>query len=449
MKPFMICHMCTTIDGKILSRRWSRMPGVKNSSSLFETTAASFGIALDRRYDDDEGVLPQTVRTEPGCRWSGTVYVATQTANRFAIGVDVRSETHWKSGEVDGDHVVLLLTDRVSDDYLAHLKSAGVSYLFCGKREVDLSVALDKLARKFKLKKAMVQGGGKMNGSFLHAGLIDEISQVIVPVADGGQGVSVFVDIPGKTPKKAAAHLKRKSVKLMNGGVIWVKYQVAAQFGKFPTKEFLMNYTSLGKTGLKVSRICLGCMSYGVPERGPHPWSLDEDKSGRSSSGRSKPASISSTPPTSIPTARARRSSAGRCEIRQARRDRARDQGARPDARPSRTAAGLSRKAILTEIDASLRRLGTDYVDLYQIHRWDYETPIEETLEALHDVVKAGKARYIGASSMYAWQFCKALYLADAQRLDAVRLDAEPLQPALSRGRARDDAAVRRSRGSA
>jgi aryl-alcohol dehydrogenase-like predicted oxidoreductase len=74
---------------------------------------------------------------------------------------------------------------------------------------------------------------------------------------------------------------------------------------------------------------------------------------------------------------------------------------------------GLSRKAIFSEIDASLRRLGADYVDLYQAHRWDYDTPIEETLEALHDVVKAGKARYIGASSMYSWQFCKALYLAD------------------------------------
>ena len=81
--------------------------------------------------------------------------------------------------------------------------------------------------------------------------------------------------------------------------------------------------------------------------------------------------------------------------------------------RPDANGAGLSRKAILTEIDHSLRRLGTDYVDLYQIHRWDYDTPIEETLEALHDVVKAGKARYIGASSMYAWQFAKALYLAD------------------------------------
>ena len=81
--------------------------------------------------------------------------------------------------------------------------------------------------------------------------------------------------------------------------------------------------------------------------------------------------------------------------------------------RPDPNGRGLSRKAIMTEIDASLRRLGTDYVDLYQIHRWDYDTPIEETLEALHDVVKAGKARYIGASSMHAWQFCKALHLAD------------------------------------
>ena len=105
---------------------------------------------------------------------------------------------------------------------------------------------------------------------------------------------------------------------------------------------------------------------------------------------------------------------------------------------------GLSRKAIMTEIDASLRRLGTDYVDLYQIHRWDPTTPIEETLEALHDVVKAGKARYIGASSMWAWQFAKALYVADRQRLDPVRLDAEPLQPALPRGGAGDAAALRR-----
>ena len=111
--------------------------------------------------------------------------------------------------------------------------------------------------------------------------------------------------------------------------------------------------------------------------------------------------------------------------------------------RPGPNGAGLSRKAILQEIDASLSRLGTDYVDLYQIHRWDPETPIEETMEALHDVVRAGKARYLGASSMYAWQFAKAQHVAQTARLDAVRLDAEPLQPDLPRGGAGDAPALR------
>ena len=111
--------------------------------------------------------------------------------------------------------------------------------------------------------------------------------------------------------------------------------------------------------------------------------------------------------------------------------------------RPGPNGAGLSRKAIMTEIDDSLRRLGTDYVDLYQIHRWDHATPIEETLEALHDVVKAGKARYIGASSMYAWQFAKALTLAERERLDTVRQSMQNyVQSALPRGRARDAAAL-------
>ena len=111
---------------------------------------------------------------------------------------------------------------------------------------------------------------------------------------------------------------------------------------------------------------------------------------------------------------------------------------------PGENGGGLSRKHILAAIDASLRRLGIDYVDLYQIHRWDPDTPIEETMEALHDVVRAGKARYIGASSMFAWQFAKAQHVGRAQRLDPLRLDAEPLQPALPRGGAGDDPAVRR-----
>ena len=174
-----------------------------------------------------------------------------------------------------------------------------------------------------------------------------------------------------------------------------------------------MEYVNLGKSGLKVSRICLGCMSYGVPDRGAHPWSLDE--------AQSRPfikqavelginffdtANVYSDGTSEEITGRALRDFARRDEVVIATK-------LFSPMRKDPNGKGLSRKAIMTEIDASLRRLGTDYIDLYQTHRWDHETPIEETLEALHDVVKIGKARYIGASSMHAWQFCKALYTAD------------------------------------
>ncbi len=174
-----------------------------------------------------------------------------------------------------------------------------------------------------------------------------------------------------------------------------------------------MEFTKLGRTGLDVSRICLGCMSFGVPERGMHPWTLDEEKS-RPYYRRALELGINffdtantySDGTSEEILGRAMRDFARRDEIVIATK-------CYFPFRKGPNGSGLSRKAIMTAIDGSLRRLGMDHVDLYQIHRWDYRTPIEETLEALHDLVKAGKVRYIGASSMYAWQFCKALYLAD------------------------------------
>ena len=174
-----------------------------------------------------------------------------------------------------------------------------------------------------------------------------------------------------------------------------------------------MDYVNLGKSGLKVSRICLGCMSYGVPERGSHLWSLPEDKS-RPFIKRAielginffDTANVYSDGTSEEIVGRALRDFAKRDEVVLATK-------VHGKMRADPNGKGLSRKAIMSEIDASLKRLETDYVDLYQIHRWDYDVPIEETLEALHDVVKAGKARYIGASSMHAWQLCKAQYLAD------------------------------------
>ena len=174
-----------------------------------------------------------------------------------------------------------------------------------------------------------------------------------------------------------------------------------------------MEYVRLGHTGLEVSRIALGCMTYGEPGRGNHPWTLDEEAS-RPLIRRAVEAGITFFDTANVYSDGSSEEIVGRALAEMTRREEvviATKVHGRM--RPGPNGAGLSRKAVMTEVDASLSRLGTDYIDLYQIHRWDPVTPIEETLEALHDVVKAGKARYIGASSMYAWQFAQALYLAD------------------------------------
>ncbi len=174
-----------------------------------------------------------------------------------------------------------------------------------------------------------------------------------------------------------------------------------------------MDYTKLGNTGMDVSRICLGCMGFGDAERWVHKWVLNEENS--------RPiikkalelginffdtANVYSIGKSEEILGRALKDFANRDEVVIATK-------VHGKMREGPNGAGLSRKAILSEIDKSLKRLGTDYVDLYQIHRWDYQTPIEETMEALHDVVRAGKARYIGASAMLAWQFQKALHVAE------------------------------------
>jgi aryl-alcohol dehydrogenase-like predicted oxidoreductase len=173
-----------------------------------------------------------------------------------------------------------------------------------------------------------------------------------------------------------------------------------------------MRYINLGNTGAKVSELCLGCMSFGVPDRGDHPWTLPEEDS-RKVIRQAVDLGINFFDTANTYSDGTSEEIVGRALKDFTRREEVvlatkvffpMHKG--PNGR------GLSRKAMFTAIDASLHRLGTDYVDLYQIHRWDYATPIEETLEALHDVVRSGKVRYLGASSMYAWQFSKALHLA-------------------------------------
>ncbi|MCE2564556.1 aldo/keto reductase [Komagataeibacter sp. FNDCF1] len=174
-----------------------------------------------------------------------------------------------------------------------------------------------------------------------------------------------------------------------------------------------MDYVKLGSTGVDISRLCLGCMTFGEPDAGAHPWTLGEAES-RPIIRRAVECGINFFDTANSYSAGTSEKIVGKLLKEFTRRDEVViatkvffPEGAAGAATgPNRK--GLSRKAIMTEIDASLSRLGVDYIDLYQIHRWDHATPIEETMEALHDIVKAGKARYIGASSMAAWQFAKA-----------------------------------------
>ena len=174
-----------------------------------------------------------------------------------------------------------------------------------------------------------------------------------------------------------------------------------------------MEYARLGQTGLKVSRICLGCMGFGDANRWHHKWVLNEENT-RPIIQKALELGINFFDTANVYSIGTSEEYVGRALKDFAKRDEV-VIATKVSGKMSEGAngAGLSRKAILSEIDNSLRRLQTDYVDLYQIHRWDYETPIEETMEALNDVVRAGKARYIGASSMFAWQFQKALHTAD------------------------------------
>jgi aryl-alcohol dehydrogenase-like predicted oxidoreductase len=179
-----------------------------------------------------------------------------------------------------------------------------------------------------------------------------------------------------------------------------------------------MEYVNLGKTGLKVSRICLGCMTYGAPATGElkggrHAWALNEEES-QPYFRQALDLGINFFDTANVYSSGASEEVLGNFLKTNVRREAVvvatKVNGSMRD---EPNGSGLSRKAIFHELEDSLRRLRTDYVDLYQIHRWDYSTPIEETLEALHDTIKSGKVRYIGASSMFAWQFTKSLYLAD------------------------------------
>lgn len=230
MRPYVICHMCTTLDGRILVDRWPRLPALGSAAALFERTAASFGVPawlVGHTTMREFAGRRRTLRHARAHVGRGD-HLADPGAASFGIGADARGELRFQEGSVQGDHVVLLVGRGVSNDYLAHLRDAGVSYLFCGERRIDLPRALRKLRAKLGLRKLMLEGGGTFNGAMLRAGLVDEVSQILMPIVDGGAGVAGVFDVPGRAAAQAVASLRLQRSRRLPGGAVWLRYRVRA-----------------------------------------------------------------------------------------------------------------------------------------------------------------------------------------------------------------------------
>lgn len=222
-RPYVICHMAPSIDGRIVATKW----GLRSLSAEYERTATTF--------DADAWIIGR-ISMEPYAgktrvphgkvkrRIPRKDFIADADAESYAIAIDPSGKLTWKSNAIGGEHVITVLSERVSDDYLAFLQSRGISYLFGGRTSIDLKRVLVKLGTEFGIRKLLLEGGGKINGSFLAADLIDELSVLVAPVADGGIGTpSLFDAEAGRGPSR---HLRLISVERLKDHLVWLRYQV-------------------------------------------------------------------------------------------------------------------------------------------------------------------------------------------------------------------------------
>jgi len=220
--PYVICHMLPSIDGRIVLRDW----GIANATREYEKTAATFD--ADGWIIGRVSMAPYAGKARVPARRGGEPiprkdFVASHDASSFAIAIDPSGKLTWRENNIDGEHVIAILTERVSDAYLMFLQSKGISYLFGGKSKIDLARVLRKLRKSFGIKRLLLEGGGKINGSFLDANLIDELSILVGPVADGSIGTPALFDASGKSP---ARRLKLISMEKRAGDMVWLRYKV-------------------------------------------------------------------------------------------------------------------------------------------------------------------------------------------------------------------------------
>jgi riboflavin biosynthesis pyrimidine reductase len=225
-KPHVICHMMTSVDGRIVTDGW---PLSEEGRRQYEQLHATYEpdawmcgrVTMEQHFAAGSRADADVARTHDGPPRDD--FVAQGEHDSFAIALDPHGKLEWKSGDVDGDGVVTVLTERVADAYLASLRATGVSYLLAGRDDVDLPLALETSAARLGVRTLMLEGGGGINGSFLRAGLIDEVSVLVAPVADGRVGTAALFDVgaDGVTPKR----LTLESVERRADDVLWLRYR--------------------------------------------------------------------------------------------------------------------------------------------------------------------------------------------------------------------------------
>jgi riboflavin biosynthesis pyrimidine reductase len=225
MKPYVICHMLGSLDGKIKQDIWA----LKDSAKYFEEPAA--------KIKTDAWVVGRTTMQEFSSKKKHTLttrrvnipkedFVAETQAKGYAVVIDPAGKCFWDTNQVSTEHVIEVLTERVSSRYLDHLQSKNVSYIFGGKAELDLDLVLRKLYKLFAIRRMRIDGGGNVNGSFLKAGLIDEFSLVLAPLADGTIGTPTVFEVEKGYGKRRATHFTLQSVKRIYGDFLWLRYKV-------------------------------------------------------------------------------------------------------------------------------------------------------------------------------------------------------------------------------
>lgn len=231
-RPRVICHMMASIDGRIVPGGW---PLAAEARAQYEEVHAGYGAdawmcGRVTMAHFAGGLRPEAeVAREHAGGAPLADHVAPGDHGSFAFAVDASGRLAWASSDIEGDHVVAILSERVSDDYLARLRERGVSYLLAGARDVDLAVVLAKIGERFGVRTLMLEGGGKINGGMLRAGLIDEVSLLVIPVADGRVGTPTLFDVVGDGA--APRRLALETVERRAGDVLWLRYRVEQAAG--------------------------------------------------------------------------------------------------------------------------------------------------------------------------------------------------------------------------